>query len=121
MGTAGMLAYGAIRARGRGLATIAQVHAPLAQLAEQQTLNLRVRGSSPWRRTRSHRPGVMQIPGRVHPRAVVCGLLTARRGSPAAAGVERPGPVRPEVAVDVNRWRGRAVRAGPARPARRPR
>src|ERR1700734_1428727 len=27
--------------------------APLAQLAEQQTLNLRVRGSSPWRRTRS--------------------------------------------------------------------
>ncbi len=26
-------------------------HAPLAQLAEQQTLNLRVRGSSPWRRT----------------------------------------------------------------------
>ena len=25
--------------------------APLAQLAEQQTLNLRVRGSSPWRRT----------------------------------------------------------------------
>ncbi len=26
--------------------------APLAQLAEQQTLNLRVRGSSPWRRTR---------------------------------------------------------------------
>src|SRR5450432_3692255 len=28
-------------------------HAPLAQLAEQQTLNLRVRGSSPWRRTMS--------------------------------------------------------------------
>ena len=28
-------------------------HAPLAQLAEQQTLNLRVRGSSPWRRTHS--------------------------------------------------------------------
>ena len=32
-------------------------HAPLAQLAEQQTLNLRVRGSSPWRRTRSD-PGL---------------------------------------------------------------
>src|ERR1700733_7925949 len=31
--------------------------APLAQLAEQQTLNLRVRGSSPWRRTRW--PGVI--------------------------------------------------------------
>src|ERR1019366_3397419 len=29
------------------------LHAPLAQLAEQQTLNLRVRGSSPWRRTHS--------------------------------------------------------------------
>ena len=28
-------------------------HAPLAQLAEQRTLNPRVRGSSPWRRTRS--------------------------------------------------------------------
>src|ERR1700761_7401341 len=50
-GHSGMPAYGAIRVRGRGLATIAQVHAPLAQLAEQQTLNLRVRGSSPWRRT----------------------------------------------------------------------
>src|ERR1022692_1338019 len=31
-------------------------HAPLAQLAEQQTLNLRVRGSSPWRRTRLQAP-----------------------------------------------------------------
>jgi hypothetical protein len=39
-------------------ATIAQSfpkkrYAPLAQLAEQRTLNPRVRGSSPWRRTRS--------------------------------------------------------------------
>src|SRR5689334_4469769 len=32
--------------------TISQVSAPLAQLAEQRTLNPRVRGSSPWRRTR---------------------------------------------------------------------
>ena len=30
---------------------MARHDAPLAQLAEQQTLNLRVRGSSPWRRT----------------------------------------------------------------------
>src|SRR5450755_238008 len=43
----------AIRDAGRGLASISEVHAPLAQLAEQQTLNLRVRGSSPWRRTYS--------------------------------------------------------------------
>src|SRR5215472_3233025 len=28
-------------------------NAPLAQLAEQRTLNPRVRGSSPWRRTRA--------------------------------------------------------------------
>src|SRR5580704_12182455 len=35
-------------------ATIASVpNAPLAQLAEQRTLNPRVRGSSPWRRTRT--------------------------------------------------------------------
>ena len=34
-------------------ATIAKSHAPLAQLAEQRTLNPRVRGSSPWRRTRT--------------------------------------------------------------------
>src|SRR5258707_14465663 len=32
--------------------SIAEVLAPLAQLAEQRTLNPRVRGSSPWRRTR---------------------------------------------------------------------
>jgi hypothetical protein len=34
--------------------SITAFQAPLAQLAEQQTLNLRVRGSSPWRRTSSH-------------------------------------------------------------------
>ena len=34
--------------------SMARHDAPLAQLAEQQTLNLRVRGSSPWRRTSSH-------------------------------------------------------------------
>ncbi len=33
--------------------SVARRHAPLAQLAEQQTLNLRVRGSSPWRRTKT--------------------------------------------------------------------
>ena len=52
-----MASVGAPRA-GRGshplqrCATIAKSHAPLAQLAEQRTLNPRVRGSSPWRRTR---------------------------------------------------------------------
>src|ERR1700761_927222 len=101
MGTAGVLAYGAIRASGRGLATIAQGHAPLAQFAEQQTLNLRVRGSSPWRRTCSHRPGVMQIPGLFQVRAVMRGLLTASRGSAAtAAGVGAPGPGPPEAHRD---------------------
>src|ERR1700753_4480531 len=65
-GHSGMPAYGAIRVRGRGLATIAQVHAPLAQLAEQQTLNLRVRGSSPWRRPEwpgAHGSGSFFVPG----------------------------------------------------------
>src|ERR1700761_5823863 len=72
-GHSGMPAYGAIRVRGRGLATIAQVHAPLAQLAEQQTLNLRVRGSSPWRRTDSDlgptAPGHFLCPGQDGPAA----------------------------------------------------
>ena len=31
-------------------------HGPLAQLAEQQTLNLRVRGSIPWRLTTTQMP-----------------------------------------------------------------
>ena len=43
-----------IRRSGRSLLTSARcLRAPLAQLAEQRTLNPRVRGSSPWRRTRS--------------------------------------------------------------------
>ena len=42
-----------IRRDGRSLLTSARCQrAPLAQLAEQRTLNPRVRGSSPWRRTR---------------------------------------------------------------------
>jgi hypothetical protein len=41
-----------IRPSGRSLLTSARCQrAPLAQLAEQRTLNPRVRGSSPWRRT----------------------------------------------------------------------
>ena len=51
-GHRGRRAWGDSRSE-RGLASIAEVRAPLAQLAEQQTLNLRVRGSSPWRRTHS--------------------------------------------------------------------
>ena len=42
-----------IRMPRRSLLTSACSQAPLAQLAEQRTLNPRVRGSSPWRRTRS--------------------------------------------------------------------
>src|ERR1700751_5917077 len=42
-----------IRRSGRSLLTSGRCQrAPLAQLAEQRTLNPRVRGSSPWRRTR---------------------------------------------------------------------
>ena len=41
-----------IRMARRSLLTSACSQAPLAQLAEQRTLNPRVRGSSPWRRTR---------------------------------------------------------------------
>ena len=41
------------------------LNAPLAQLAEQRTLNPRVRGSSPWRRTRS---GLGLYPFRAAPR-----------------------------------------------------
>lgn len=40
---------------GRSRRSTAVSHAPLAQLAEQLTLNQRVRGSSPWRRTLHHR------------------------------------------------------------------
>jgi hypothetical protein len=43
----------AIRYARQPFASITAVHAPLAQLAEQRTLNPRVRGSSPWRRTRN--------------------------------------------------------------------
>ena len=42
-----------VRAPGGDPVTITESQAPLAQLAEQRTLNPRVRGSSPWRRTRS--------------------------------------------------------------------
>src|SRR5205814_3647474 len=37
--------------------------APLAQLAEQRTLNPRVRGSSPWRRTRDQGSDLVVLPG----------------------------------------------------------
>jgi hypothetical protein len=41
-----------VTAAGSDAVTITGLLAPLAQLAEQRTLNPRVRGSSPWRRTR---------------------------------------------------------------------
>ncbi len=70
---------------------MARHDAPLAQLAEQQTLNLRVRGSSPWRRTRADLvfllilyPGQWPFPG--------YGCSTFARQS----GPSRPGwPARP--------------------------
>src|SRR5256884_8579571 len=37
-------------------------NAPLAQLAEQRTLNPRVRGSSPWRRTRDQGSDLAILP-----------------------------------------------------------
>src|SRR5207248_9724550 len=43
---------GTVTAGGSDAVTITALQAPLAQLAEQRTLNPRVRGSSPWRRTR---------------------------------------------------------------------
>jgi hypothetical protein len=44
-------------------ASITASQAPLAQLAEQRTLNPRVRGSSPWRRTRNPllRPAISMV------------------------------------------------------------
>ena len=56
--------------QGPDTVSITAFQAPLAQLAEQQTLNLRVRGSSPWRRT--------------HPYLVLCGLGCLRGGRPGA-------------------------------------
>ena len=49
---------------------------PLAQLVEQQTLNLRVRGSIPWRLTSgsSGRPQAFQLPPRWVPRAAPGGV-----------------------------------------------
>src|SRR5262249_7469606 len=43
----------AVTAGSADTVTITGLQAPLAQLAEQRTLNPRVRGSSPWRRTRA--------------------------------------------------------------------
>jgi hypothetical protein len=55
-----------IRRAARSLLTSGRCQrAPLAQLAEQRTLNPRVRGSSPWRRTRSDL-------GFYHPRSFFC-------------------------------------------------
>src|SRR5690242_10683737 len=54
------------------LLSFAAFLAPLAQLAEQRTLNPRVRGSSPWRRTRTDLPlssGVHLIADHVRGRA----------------------------------------------------
>src|SRR6266851_572937 len=51
-----------IRSDGPNPANITAFSAPLAQLAEQRTLNPRVRGSSPWRRTR---PDLVLYPGRL--------------------------------------------------------
>ncbi len=84
-------------ARSLGLLTSPPHHAPLAQLAEQRTLNPRVRGSSPWRRTRKHVPDLRVL--EVRGRAVVV-----------------PGPC---WAGNGQGWRNRVVSANP--PVRFPR
>jgi hypothetical protein len=63
------------------------LHAPLAQLAEQQTLNLRVRGSSPWRRTHSDLGFYRSRSFFVCPVCPLVGSMLARVSWPGAAGL----------------------------------
>ena len=63
------------------------LNAPLAQLAEQRTLNPRVRGSSPWRRTRT---GLALYPFWVAPRYPFpdhAGSMFAREFGPGRPGL----------------------------------
>src|SRR6202161_2830516 len=87
------------------------LQAPLAQLAEQRTLNPRVRGSSPWRRTRDdlvfHHPRSF-LRARFVP--VAAPWLLARAG-PAASGL-RAGALPLGSGTPAHRQAGRATGAG---------
>jgi hypothetical protein len=81
-----------IRMARRSLLTSACSQAPLAQLAEQRTLNPRVRGSSPWRRTRTDLgfykdQVVFSCPFCPH----VCSMF-ARAHGPSDPGLVKNGP-----------------------------
>jgi hypothetical protein len=91
--------------------------APLAQLAEQRTLNPRVRGSSPWRRTRSdlgfHHPrSFLMCPFCPH----VCSMF-ARVHGPSNPGVVKNGPSGPDAAPGrLDQWSRPSARAPGAHP-----
>ena len=95
---------------GRLLLRSQRSNAPLAQLAEQRTLNPRVRGSSPWRRTRSDL-------GFYHLRAyvmILCGAgLRPSWGHYGSPSFECAGGMR-----GLGRGAGRFL-AGPLMPVRR--
>jgi hypothetical protein len=81
-----------IRMGRRSLLTSGCSQAPLAQLAEQRTLNPRVRGSSPWRRTRSDlgfykNQVIFSCPFCPH----VCSMF-ARAHGPSNPGLVKNGP-----------------------------
>ena len=81
-----------IRMARRSLLTSACSQAPLAQLAEQRTLNPRVRGSSPWRRTRTDLgfyklQVIFSCPFCPH----VCSTFARERG-PSNPGLVKNGP-----------------------------
>ena len=81
-----------IRMARRSLLTSACSQAPLAQLAEQRTLNPRVRGSSPWRRTRTDlgfykNQVIFSCPFCPH----VCSMF-ARAHGPSNPGLVKNGP-----------------------------
>jgi hypothetical protein len=70
------------------------LNAPLAQLAEQRTLNPRVRGSSPWRRTRTdlgfhHSRSFFMCPVCPH-----VGSMFARELGPGRGGLVQSGRIR---------------------------
>src|SRR5262249_58402990 len=75
--------------------TITGLQAPLAQLAEQRTLNPRVRGSSPWRRTRSEQQ------------------ILANSGWAFGSGVERVHPLLPLTMHRIHRQQTPALIAMP--------
>src|ERR1700689_1980350 len=73
------------------------LQAPLAQLAEQRTLNPRVRGSSPWRRTRAdlgvyHFRAIFICPICPYVRSTFARESRSGRGGLVETGRNRPHP-----------------------------